>query len=305
MSNAIQKTQQGPVDKMLLTIMGDIAERQTKLEDLLPPDMTAQRFKASVGLALAQQPSLMRCDRGSIVLAVMKAAKLGIDVAGGALGHGYLVPYGTECAFVPGYKGLVALAVTAGVVRDMTPVLVHENDSFEVEEGDRPRVRHKPFIPKKAGDSRGAIIAAYTRVTYPDGAHGIKGLLYWDDIARIESGTPKNGPWGGKHRPEMVKKSSVKNAFKTIGIPSSEQADRFREALSADIEAEARGVDEDATHAVTPETPTTGVAGLKSTLKARKQVATDAVTEPTAPLPITHTGAQPPEDTERQPGEEG
>jgi recombination protein RecT len=301
-TQAIQKTQQGPVDKMLLTIMEDISSRQAKLEDLLPPDMTAQRFKASVGLALAQQPSLMTCDRGSIVIAVMKAAKLGIDVAGGALGHGYLVPYGRECTFVPGYKGLVALAVLAGAVRDMSPVLVYENDAFEVDEGDRPRVRHKPFIPKKATDKRGAIIAAYTRVLLPSGEHVIKGLIYLDDIERVESGAPKGGPWGGKHRPEMIKKTSIKNAFKTIGVPSSEQAARLREALEADVEAEARGVDDEATHTVTP---AVGVDGLRDTLKAKKaREATkappeDAKTEPA--LPLSHPDAEPPDE----PGAQG
>jgi recombination protein RecT len=302
-SNAIQKTQQGPVDKMLATIMGDIDSRQAKLQDLLPKDMTPQRFIASVGLALAQQPGLMKCDRGSIVLAVMKAAKLGIDVAGGALGHGYLVPYGTECTFVPGYKGLVALAVVAGVVRDMTPVLVHERDEFVPDEGDSPRILHRPFVPRKAGDTRGPIIAAYTRVTYPDGSTAIKGMLYLDDIARIESGTPKNGPWGGKHRPEMVKKSSIKNAFKTLGVPSSEQAARLVDALAADVEAEARGVDEDATHVLTPEP--TGMEGLKTRLKKQKgeSVPEDAATEPGSHS-MTDPNAEPPPDM-RLPGQEG
>ena len=73
----------------------------------------------------------------------------------------------------------------AGVVRDMTPVLVYERDHFVPTEGDKPQVDHKPYVPKKANDSRGDIIAAYTRVTFPDGSQVIKGMLYADDIARI------------------------------------------------------------------------------------------------------------------------
>jgi recombination protein RecT len=298
--SAIQKNETkalSPVDKAMLEIMGSMERRAARLENLLPPDMPVERFKESVRLALAQTPSLLKCEPGTVLLSVMKAAKLGIDVAAGPLGHGALVPFGTECTFVPMFKGLVMLAVTAGVVKDMTPVLVHEKDHFVPTEGDDPHVDHKPYVPRKAADSRGDIIAAYTRVTLPDGTRVIKGMMYADDIARVEASSKgKNTPWNGPHRPEMVKKSTIKNAFKTLGVPASEQTARLRDALAADVDAEARGVDEEATHTVTP---AAGVEGLKSALK-KKAAPEDAQTEPAAPLPISHPDAQPPE-----PGSEG
>lgn len=307
MSTAIQKNEAkalGPVDKMMVDLMGSMDRRSARLENLLPPDMPVERFKESIRLALAQTPALLKCDPGTVLLSVMKAAKLGIDVAAGPLGHGALVPFGTECTFVPMYKGLVALAVVSGVVKDMTPVLVYERDHFVPEEGDNPRVDHKPYVPRKASDSRGDIIAAYTRVILPDGTRVIKGMLYADDIARIESGTAKGGPWGTKHRPEMVKKSTIKNATKTVGIPSTEQTQRLRDALAADVEAEVRGVDADepVTHSLTP---ASGVDGLKTTLKARKQ---KDEPQDVAPDPVSHSltdpNAEPPPDM-RLPGEEG
>lgn len=309
--SSIQKNEAkalSPVDKLMLDLMGSMERRSARLENLLPPDMSVERFKESVRFALAQTPALLKCDPGSVLISVMKAAKMGIDVAGGALGHGALVPFGTECTFVPMYKGLVALAVVAGVVKDMTPVLVYDRDVFEVEEGDAPRLIHKPYVPRKATDGRGDIIAAYTRAILPDGTRVIKGLLYADDIARIESGAAKGGPWGSKHRPEMVKKSTVKNAFKTLGVPSSEQTQRLRAALDADVEAEARETDEPATHTLTP---ASGTDGLKATLKAKKQK--DAVTmidgdpeKVTAPVShsLTDPDAEPPPGV-RLPGEEG
>lgn len=319
----IQKTEQKgltPVDKMMLSLMGEMSKREARLELLLPRDMPVERFKESVRFALAATPALLKCDPGTVMLSVMKAAKLGIDVAAGPLGHGALVPFGTECTFVPMFKGLVMLAVTAGVVRDMTPVLVYERDHFVPTEGDTPHVDHKPYVPRNGKDSRGAIIAAYTRVAFPDGSKAIKGMLYADDIERIAaSSAGRNTPWNGPHRPEMVKKSTVKNAFKTLGVPSSEQADRLRDALAADIEAEARGVDAEATHTITT-TPTSGTDALKATLLSKKKreeaPPEDAVTEPQwatdlndavkaslkekQAVPMSHPDAQPPE-----PGAEG
>lgn len=299
-AGAIQKNEAkalSPVDKVMLEIMGSMERRAARLENLLPPDMPVERFKESVRLALAQTPALLKCEPGTVLLAVMKAAKLGIDVAAGPLGHGALVPFGSECTFVPMYKGLVMLAVTAGVVRDMTPVLVYEKDHFVPVEGDAPHVDHRPYVPRKAADGRGEIIAAYTRVTFPDGAVTIKGMMYADDIARIESSSKAgNSPWKGPHRPEMVKKSTVKNAFKTLGVPASEQAARLRDALHADVEADAREVGDEPTHVATP---ATGTEALKAALKSKKKepAPEDAVTDH---LPLSHPDAEPPE-----PGAEG
>lgn len=233
------KSRLNPVENMLLKVVDTITRREGRLENLLPSDINPQRFTEAVRLALATNSDLLQCTPESVVGAVLKAAKLGIDVSGGALGHGYLTKYGTECTLVPGYKGLVALAVLAGVVQDMTPLVVHEADHFVVEEGDNPRIEHRPFVPRKASEKRGAIIATYTRVLLPSGARVVKGLLYLDDIERIEAGVKASkSPWKGPHRTEQIKKSSIKNAFKTLGVPSSEQAARLRGALEADNDAD-------------------------------------------------------------------
>lgn len=266
MTQAIQKSEakQSPVDAMLVGMMNAMQARAVRLENLLPPDMPVARFMESIRLALALNPDLAnkdKCDPASVVLAVMEAARAGLDVHGH---YGHLVKYGRECQFIPDYKGLVALAVTLGVARDMTPILVYDRDDFWVEEGETPHVHHRPFVPKKTGDKRGEIIAAYTRVTYPDGARVVKGLLYMDDIARVEANTPRGGPWGGPHRPEMVKKTSVKNAWKTLGAPASEQAERMRVAMDADNRASAVEAQWTPVASLTNDTPTSGVAGAKA-----------------------------------------
>lgn len=238
------ETRLTPVESKFLELSDIMNRRKARFEDLLPPWMPPERFVASAKMAMSLMPALVKCTPESILTALFKAAKAGIDVSGGFLGHGALVPFGTECTFVPMFKGLVALAIQTGVAQDMTPILVYSNDVFDPEEGDNPRIVHRPFVPKKQGDKRGDIIATYTRVILPSGKVVIKGLLYLDDIARIESGVKAaGGPWGGPHRPEMVKKSSVKNAIKTIGIPSSDQAQYMAAALQADAEAEGYDVE--------------------------------------------------------------
>lgn len=272
---------QSPVDTAIVAIMDSMQRRAVRLENLLPPEVPVARFMESIRLALATNPELAdpaKTDPASVVLAVMEAARIGLDVHGH---YGHLVRYGKECQFIPDYKGLVALAVASGVVRDMQPVLVYERDLFVVDEGENPHVEHKPYIPKKAADSRGEIIAAYTRVLYPDGQRAIKGLLYADDIARVESGAPKGGPWGGKHRPEMVKKTSIKNAKKTLGIPATEQAERLRLAVEADNRAEAMERPSSVTVEAAPNSTT---ERAKAALKARN---TETLGDPENVVPPT------------------
>lgn len=280
-----------PVDAKFLDLFNVMGRRKERFEDLLPPWMPAERFIAGAKMAVSLQPDLLQCTPESLVLALYKAAKAGIDVSGGFLGHGALVKYGNEATFQPMYRGLVALAVVTGTVQDMTPVLVHEKDHFVPHEGDEGRIEHVPYVIRKKGETRGEVIAAYTRVLLPSGAKVCKGLLYLDDLARIEASVKaKNSPWNGPHRVEMQKKSTVKNAFKTLGTPSSDQAQYLNAALQADAEAE--GYDVEGT--VVSATPAArGTARLKA-LAAGAKAETLEFSETPESVPV-----------EREPGMEG
>lgn len=238
------ETRLTPVDAKFMELSDIMNRRKARFEDLLPPWMPADRFVAGAKMAVSLQPDLLNCTPESLLLALFKAARAGIDVSGGFLGHGALVKYGNEAQFQPMYRGLVALAVVTGVVQDMTPILIHEKDHFVPHEGSKGEIEHIPYVIRKKGDTRGAVIGAYTRILLPSGMKVVKGLLYFDDIERIEGSVKaKNSPWNGPHRVEMIKKSSVKNAWKTLGTPSSDQAQYMAAALQADTEAEGYDVE--------------------------------------------------------------
>lgn len=269
-----------PADAKMLEVFNIMSRRQGKFEDLLPPWMPAERFVAGAKMAIGLNPALANCTPESVLMSLFKAARAGIDVSGGFLGHGALVPYKNECTFQPMYKGLIALAIATGVVQEMTPVLVHERDHFIPHEGNEARIEHIPYVPRKAGDKRGDIIAAYTRVRLPSGVVTIKGLLYLDDIAKVESGVKStNGPWS-THRPAMIKKTTVKNAANTIGIMSSEQAQYLNAALEADAEHDASYVDGEVVGQSAPPA-SKGTARLKELAAASKGETLDyALQEP-------------------------
>ncbi len=100
----------------------------------------AERFARTVLTCVARDPNLLKCSPTSIIGAAMQAAQLGLTP--GVLGEAWLIPYGSECTFQLGYKGLVALAARAGVT--IQAHTVYERDEFDYELGLTPTLHHKP-----------------------------------------------------------------------------------------------------------------------------------------------------------------
>jgi phage RecT family recombinase len=226
------------IDDALDATMEALRKRGQRIEDLTPEGVDRRQYTEAYRFALAQTPGLLKCTPESRLLAFMRAARTGLPVDG-AGGLGYIIPYGTEATFVPGYKGLIFLAKMCRLVEDMQPILVHEKDLFEPEEGDAPRILHKPFVPRKRGESVGAVIAAYTRVLLPSGRIVVKGYLDLPNLDRIAAASrTKNGPRQGPHGERMQMKDSVRAAFQHMGVPSGDAFRRLRLALEADTAAE-------------------------------------------------------------------
>jgi phage RecT family recombinase len=121
---------------------------RVQIEKALPDQklMTVERFVQQTMVAFSKTPALMECTPESVLQSVIALAGLGLDPSG-ALGSGYLVKFKDQCTPVPGYRGLIDLAVRSGDVRGIKAEVVFWGDELDIEEGDRPRLHHKPLIP--------------------------------------------------------------------------------------------------------------------------------------------------------------
>jgi recombinational DNA repair protein RecT len=323
MSSAIQK-QEAPTapEKALAWMMAQVEKRGARLENLLHPDMPLERFTESCRLAFAKNPDLTdltKTDGASLMQALMLGARSGLDVHGH---YGHLVSFQNKkfeekgrdvwkavIVFMPDWKGLLATGKAAGAFLDADPVLVYEADDFQPGGGANASIHHVPFVRRKPSDVKGAIIAAYTRFLLPSGLWVCKGLMMLEDIERIEGGIKaKNGPWGGAHRGEMIKKSSFRQAWKWLGPTTSDRAVAMR--LVALEEAESmEGEIIEGTASVEP--PRSGVERAKDAArkalepKTAGTVASEvANTEPDAEEKAAIL-AQERAMSEREPGSEG
>ena len=154
----------------LKALLGSERMKQSLL-DVLPRHLTPERMAKMVLVAASRDNSIFKCTQESVALAVMRASELGLDCSGGTLGEGYLVPYGDQCQFIPGDRGLITLARRSGQIKSIEARVVHEKDDFDVDYGrvDNP-VHHRPFLD---GD-RGPIKFFWARAILRDGAQQVE-----------------------------------------------------------------------------------------------------------------------------------
>jgi recombination protein RecT len=108
----------------------------------LPKHLNPDRMARIALTAFRRTPKLGECDPRSVFAAVIQASQLGLEVD--TLGRAYLIPYGKECQFIPGWKGLVELVNRSGQGSVWTGA-VFEGDQFDWALGDTPFVKHKPI----------------------------------------------------------------------------------------------------------------------------------------------------------------
>jgi len=186
---------------------GDIASR-------LPAHLSPDRIIKVALTCAAKTPKILDCTRESVMLSIMQAAELGLE-PGGALGEGYLVPYGSTCQFIPGYRGLIALARRSGQIISIEAHTVYEEDDFEVEFGLNPRLVHRPNL--RAAE-RGEILGFYAIARLKDGGiqHDFMPKIEVDAI-RKRSRASGAGPWVTDYA-EMGKKTVIRRLCKSLPL---------------------------------------------------------------------------------------
>ncbi len=247
-------------------LMEQVSLRRIQIERVLPSWMTVERFLTQVRFALTQSKSaakLQQCSPASVVNAVLMAADLGLDPSG-RLGSAYLVPYKTDCQLIPGYRGLIDLAVRSGFVRSVNAWVVHEKDVFLPVNGKMPR--HIPYLPKMGEDmDPGPAYAAWCRYKTREG--GDESVIMsqreiWAIRERsagyryaIENKRQDN-PWITDPE-EMWKKTVVRRTLKTAPLNPTGALnavlERFSKAVERDDEVE--GVEEATFTEQTPDEP--------------------------------------------------
>lgn len=114
-------------------------------------------FQASI----AKLPGLAQCNQNSILVGLMKCAELRLDP--NTMNQAWMLPFGGEALWMPGYKGLEHLAHKTQNVHMIRAALVYESEmnEFDMDEGSKPFIRHKPNFRAQSDTDKGAIVLGY------------------------------------------------------------------------------------------------------------------------------------------------
>lgn len=198
---------------------------------------TASRIKPETLIRLAifefsQNEWLRRCTPESIYGSLILSAQLGLEPSG-IRGEAYLVPFKGKCTLIPGWRGLVKLALRSKAVKSLYSHVVYENDVFNVWLGSDPKVEHRPALDGDAGPIR----CAYAVAIMENGAIDVE-VMSLDELEKIREMASRNR--GGKDGPayqdwqdQMYRKAPLRRLCKRLPL-----GDDFFLASKADELAE-------------------------------------------------------------------
>jgi recombination protein RecT len=131
------------------------------LSRAVPKQLSADRLARIVLTEFRRNPKLLQCDERSLQGSILTAAQLGLEP--GLLGKSYLIPYKTTCTFVPGWQGLVELAMRSGQIDSISTQAVFEGDDFRYSYGTAMSIEHTSNGEDDPAKMTHAYACAYVR----------------------------------------------------------------------------------------------------------------------------------------------
>ena len=200
------------VEKKSKTIFDIIQAGAKQFATALPKHINTDRFVRIAITTIRQNPKLAQCSQESLLGALMVSAQLGLEP--GSLGQCYLIPYGRECQFQIGYKGMIELLRRSGQLKDIYAYSVYENDDFEITYGLDRNLIHKPNLANK-----GNFLGCYCVAILKDDTRAFEYMTKEEIEAHAKkfSKTFGNGPWKTDFE-AMSHKTVVKKMLKWLPL---------------------------------------------------------------------------------------
>jgi recombination protein RecT len=186
----------------------EIKNRADELASQLPSNVSRDRFINAAIAAVKQTPDILKATPRSLFAAITKAAQDGLMPDGR---EGIITLYGQIAQWNPMIYGLRKRARELdGIIVDAQ--VVRENDIFDWEAGDNPRILHKI----KLGD-RGKMVGAYA--IFKNSEEGIiaREVMDAEQIAKVrEQSRAKDSLMWTKFDTEAWRKTVARRGIKSV-----------------------------------------------------------------------------------------
>jgi len=210
--------------QMIKQFQETISRMDQQISDALPKHMPTEKFNRSLRTYMNENPKLLDCNRTSLLGAVMKCAQSGLFPDGR---EAALVKFKDQVTFMPMVSGLLKLVRNSGEIKSITSHVVFNGEEFDYrisEEGEK--FNHVPDFLGKKDDPIGAYALAITK----DGGKYLC-VMSKKEIMDVKSASRSStsGPWAGKFKLEMWKKTVIRRLTKTLPM-STDKAEVFEKS---------------------------------------------------------------------------
>jgi recombination protein RecT len=202
------------------TIQALLEKHGPEIAMVLPQHVTPERLLRIAISEVRRNPKLANCSSASLLSAIFSCASLGLE-PGGPLGHAYLIPYGQECTFQVGYKGMIDLARRSGQIESLSARAVYQNDAFQYSFG-----LHEDLVHQPATGDRGQLTHAYAVARLKDGGIQFE-VMDRQELEEVRDGSQgyqmakkynkKDTPWISSFD-EMCRKTVIRRLFKYLPV---------------------------------------------------------------------------------------
>lgn len=285
-----------PAQEKAATIRGLLEKMKPQISMVLPKHLNPDRVLRLAMTSIQKNPKLLECTKESLLGCIMQASQLGLELEG-ILGQAYLVPFRNnkkngvyECQLIPGYRGLIRLALNTSEVTNVFAYAVFHGDEFDAELGDNPHIKHIPnwdarnFSKEEEIKENLRFVYAVAKMAEGDSQFVVLPKSAVERI-RKRSRSSDDGPWVTDYEP-MALKTAVKQLMKFI--PTS--SERLQRAVELDNQAEVGSqeldfIDISSEQPAEPDKPKGKLEAVKDQMKK-----SSAPAEPTEPGASKVTG---------------
>lgn len=175
---------------------------------------TATMIRLAV-YSFASDSKLAACRPETFYTALITAAQLGLEPSG-VRGEAYLVPFKGICTLIPGWRGLIKLALRSKAVKSIYSHVVHEGDEFVVVLGTAVKIHH---VPQLNGGRDRAVVAAYAVAVLDNGEKDVE-VMDADELAKLREFATKNGtsPAWSEWEDQMFRKAPIRRLCKRLPL---------------------------------------------------------------------------------------
>jgi recombination protein RecT len=201
----------------------------------------AERFTRICLTVIRQNPKLQYCTTESVLGAMMTCAQLDLE-PNTPSGLAYLIPYGKECQFQVGYRGLLQLMYRSGAVSSFNADVVYrgevEQGLFSYTSGVHPEIHHEIDLLNDSARTGKAedIVAAYACVTLKGGEPVMRVITRKDILEARAKASARSQAWV-EHFQAMAIKTAIKRLASWLPSTRMDEAFAAEEQTPEHVEA--------------------------------------------------------------------